>query len=896
MKYESSSRFRCLAVRLLFVLLLIPFTALGQTDTIRITGGTIEEAFREIERQTDYTIAFIYEDLDKDRVLENNPKEVSLPEALAMILKGTGCNYRIEGRHIVIFSEKKGKGKALPEERKGVIETLISPVEYKGRVVDAKEHLPLSYATISMLDDEERVLISAVSDDEGSFRILFPSEARRIRVSFVGFITQYRELGDRATMPEDFFMEQDETLLDEVRVTGSVVQYLTDRNSYVVTDKMREGVSNAQELVNKIHGVRFDKISNLIKVGNETNVLLLVDGMQQSEQYIKNLSPERIGRVEVVNQPSGRFMSDGYAAIINFILVKDYSGYDINIRNFSIANPAGSNGDDWLMNTQPGFGFTYTRNKLNLYGNAVYGRSRWNTPLRKSLWYADPDRMDLESENVSTDNPNDRYKYNGNYIGGGVNYEITPDHLIALQVDYTYEDIRTDNRLRMRNSALPDEGVYSVVKETFNRTKDHDYVGTLFYKGKIGRLSLYADFSYNNYSNRVENIFTQKDAISLSADNNYDEGKDQTIFNAEGTYLFSDKASLNAGYSNVWRKYDSFSESYITDEAGERRENLLDYHEARHKFYSYLSVVPFEKLSVKAGVAVENSSVDNNTTNRSYWNIQPYLQLNYKANKHVNIHTSYTTATYYPSLFQLSRLSTITDSAMVQVGNPDLKSALQHTVSTRFTFWDRLSFVGTFKYTPKNISEVHQYDSYMYMRTFENLNMKEYTLQAVYDQSIGPYVTWNSLFTYYYGRIKQGDISNSASGWMLDSEINYFNPRHNLGMQLGYYRGMRKQVLLQGYQMMEMDTWMLSISKQFWNKRLSVNLSYIPPISWGVRYDQERDINTPSYKENLNLNLKTYTNMILLRVSLRFNSGKVKRTDRGSVIERETRETRTIGF
>ena len=64
--------------------------------------------------------------------------------------------------------------------------------------------------------------------------------------------------------------------------------------------------------------------------------------------------------------------------------------------------------------------------------------------------------------------------------------------------------------------------------------------------------------------------------------------------------------------------------------------------------------------------------------------------------------------------------------------------------------------------------------------------------------------------------------------------------------------------------------------KAFLNNRLSVSLIYVPPLHLGVRTHQRSCVETPFYHVVQNLNLKTYDNMLLVRLQFRFNTGKFR--------------------
>lgn len=869
----------------------------AQENRLHLPLGRIEakEVIRLIEEQTSYTVAYNHTELNINRTIEVSEGQFSIEKVLSSLLENTGCSYTIQENHILIGKQEKEESRSITKLPVTAVPVVVADEKriYAGKVFDAKTHTPLSYATVALLDKDQELVAAGVTDDKGQFRLQAKRVAVLLRISFIGYKTIEQPLPEPIKDLGVFYVEEDETQLKEVTVTASGVNYQVDRNIYVVTDEMRNKSSDAQELLDHIHGVRVDKVSNTIKVGNETVVLLLVDGMQQSQEYIKNLSPERIQRIEVVNEPTGRYLSEGYAAIINYVLKKDYTGYDLLVRNFAIISPFGSNGDDWLMNEQPMVNFTYTRNRISLYGTFIYGRSRWNTPIERSVQYGN--NMGFESEDVSTDNPNDIYKYNGNYGTVGLNYNITDDHILSVQAEQTYSNVRTENLYWMRHTNSAETDPYDFGDQTVNRTKDNDWIGTLFYKGKLNeKWNLYSDFSYNYYHNSIYNEYFSMYRLPSSEEikypynlNEYKENKKLTSFNAEANYMLSSAWTLNMGYSNVWRRYHSDSK------AGE---NFLNYRETRNKFFLYLSFNPADKWKIKLGTGIENIRIKEKEAERKEWSLQPYLQMNYEASKNINIHASYVTNNYYPSLYQLSPMTTAIDTFLLQIGNPDLQSAIRHVASVKMTFWNRLSIAPSFRYTPKRISEYYTHVGQDYYRSFANIDARQYGIQVFLDQPLGEYFTLNAMGMYYYGKVKYEQLNNSVRGWLLDADLNYFNPKHNLGISLGYYRGLEKSILLQGYQNINMDHWVLSLNKQWWNNRLALSVNYILPLSWGVRWEQKKEINTPSFKETVSQSLRPYENMLLVRLSLRFNSGKVNQTGKKSTIEKEQREQRTTPF
>lgn len=858
----------------------------GKKITIQEKNISVKDAFSKIEQQTEYSIAYEHSRIDLDRKITLSLKEANINQTMKEILIGSNISYRISGYHIIIqpiSSEKKEQEIKLEDTELPEPNNSNDATAYFGIVLDSITKEPLSYATISLFDNQSKLIVSGITNDKGFFSVNPIKEPFLIRISFVGYETFVQQVFNQKLDLGQILLSPNEELLDETVVTVTTIENKVDRNSYLVTNKMREQASNAQELLDLIHGVRYDKLSNSIKVGNETAVLLLVDDMQQSETYIKNLPVERISKIEVITEPTGRYLSEGYAAIVNFRLKKDYSGYDVNVLNMSMTSFAGYNGDNWLINDQPSIGVTYTKDKINVFANYTYGRIKMNTPVRKRQTYTN--LYEMQSEITGKNNPNSKYDYLANYVGGGINYQLHPKHSLSYQMDYTFQKIKDETDFNYRTVNIQDQTTGVSNSSNKNKTRDQDYVGTVFYKGKIGEsLNLYSDFTYNYYSNNIQNYFNQ--GKNYYQENLYREKKDYTKFNFEGEYTFNSNTLLSAGYINVWRKYDSRSTEGVT---------LLDYTERRNQLFAYLQYKVHEKMTIKAGASLEHINIKSDGEN-SFWNVQPYFQLNYKINEKANLNLSYLTNSYYPTLYQLSPMTTAIDSLMMQSGNPNLKSAVRHTISGKITFWSRLTIRPIFKYTPKRISEIYTYEEGKYYSTFANINVKQYVIQAIYDQPLGKYFSLTNTLTYYYDKASYEDIKSSYKGWILESEIKYFNPKWSFGAQIGYYRSIDKGALLQGYQMVNMDSWILSVQKQFWKKRASLMISYFPPLEWGIRGELKNEIDTPFYKESYTQSLSPYRNMLMIRFSLRFNSGKTKSSSKQSATEREERAKRAVGF
>lgn len=746
---------------------------------------------------------------------------------------------------------------------------------------------PLPGAEVIVWGKDSVMQLIGIAGENGYFQCAAPKQPVKVEIRHLGYAPYTIDAVAGSTPNlvwlDTCYLSADLTL-DEIVVSGAKVGRSIEADAYLVTNRMRAKATNTYDLLDQIHGVRYDKMTNTIRVGNESKVLLLVDGMEQPKEYIASINPERIARIEVSKQPKGRYQSEGYEAVVNLKLKTDYRGYDLTVQNMALVNP-GNNQDDWLMSDQPSLQAMYTDRKLNLFANYTFGHAAWNTPVARKVTYAD--RLRLEPDAAFPGDPNDLYAYKAHLAHAGLNYKFKPGHTISFTGNYMYERTKLDDLFAYTIHDLKKDSVYKQSNTTTTITSYDDYTATLFYKGTAaaGKLDMYSDLSYNYYTNNASNAFVRDESVvSLLT---YREKRNYIKFTADMEYTLSDLFTLKFGYSHGFRRYDSKLTS---------GEELLNYKERRNKGYVYLQYNPSGKLGIELGAGVENLRIQQQAGRHRYLQFLPVFQLNYQASQAFNLKASYLTSMEYPTLYELNPVSSAIDSLMALKGNPDLQASVRHAFSVDLSVWDKLTFTPQFRYTPHAIGQVVESSENSYLTTFRNVKVKGYAFQLMYDQPVGEYVNWSNNLTYYSDKAEYGNEAHRVKGWLFESEVGYFNPAWGLMAQGGYYRSMRKLATVQGYGMEDLDSWGVSLSKKFLRNRLSVMLVYFAPLEWGIRKEQKKVTRTPYYQEAYTTSLKPYRNMCLLRISFRFGSGKVNFVNKNTEIEKDQRIHRTVEF
>ena len=211
---------------------------------------------------------------------------------------------------------------------------------------------------------------------------------------------------------------------------------------------------------------------------------------------------------------------------------------------------------------------------------------------------------------------------------------------------------------------------------------------------------------------------------------------------------------------------------------------------------------------------------------------------------------------------------------MVFQGNPGLKPSLKHEVNLQAVLWQNLILAGVYQSSKHAISDYYSLVDGLYQQSFVNSRHSALAFVIMHNWNIHKYLTWSNSLQYSHMNISWDTYKNHANNLNFSSNLSYYINPLKTRLEVEYSRSLRKVPLLQGYEQQEQDMWAVSLFKTFWHDRINVSLTYLPPIRLGVREYQQRAIDTDFYKEHQRLNLKTYDNLILLRVGFRLNNDK----------------------
>ena len=430
------------------------------------------------------------------------------------------------------------------------------------------------------------------------------------------------------------------------------------------------------------------------------------------------------------------------------------------------------------------------------------------------------------------------------------------------------------------NDRINHESVYNAALKEFQNDSDTDYRETsiesseandnsaaAYYQGVFHNgWSIYSALGYDRLRDNLRSAYSGLNVYSV---NRHRNTKDYIRGELDLNYSFNDAMALNFGYRGIWNNYKTFNR--------DNNQPLSKYEDNRHNGYVFFDWSFANSLLLHIGTGVEaihNSSFENK---RDWLNFLPQTTVTWQPSENVQLMGEYTARMEYPSLYQVSASPAFIDQWLIQTGNPQLTPSRHQTVSLQATLFDALILGAEYVHSSNSITDWYEKsDGNRYLKTFTNARNREFRTVAAYEWTITKGLTWNNIIQWQWQEIAGHGLANHASNLSWNSNMEYWIKPIELLAKVEYSREMQKIPLLQGWQQFGQDLWQLSLRKTFINNSLSVSLNYVPPIHIGVRTAQKSCIETPSLNLSQNLNLRTYDNLLMLRIEWRFNKGRNK--------------------
>ena len=173
-----------------------------------------------------------------------------------------------------------------------------------GRVTDENgEAMPFVNVMLLSLPDSTFVQ-GTVTDEQGTFNLQTDKKEGLLKVSCVGYQTQYAKATNGLTLQ----MTMDSQVLGEVVVKSQLPQTRLTGNSMITTiqGSVLENSGTAQEMLTKVPGMTGSE-DGLAVLGKGSPIVYINGRLMRDDTELRRLRSEDIRDVEVINNPGAQY-------------------------------------------------------------------------------------------------------------------------------------------------------------------------------------------------------------------------------------------------------------------------------------------------------------------------------------------------------------------------------------------------------------------------------------------------------------------------------------------------------------------------------------------------------------------------------------------------------------
>jgi len=531
----------------------------------------------------------------------------------------------------------------------------------RGRLLDSLSREPLMFATVAVRRQNDATFLIGVSAGlDGSF-VAGPlgHGSYEFQISALGYEKKVLLIDNKDDADlGNIFLQQKIAQLEEVTIAGERIKARNNdgKTTYFMNEKLYGISGTGVDLLSYIPGIKVDLTKN-ISVNGSSDVIVYVDGKERDSNYINQLDPERIDRVEILNAPGSRYDAT-ISGVIN-IFLKEKPGNRINGHLFADIPVFKS-----FVYSFPDFSADYNLGDLDLSMSYAGAFSYFNI--------IESDIKKIERESVLTEINSGQFVRQKDWshtFHFGVDYKPNKNNQLSLfyhvnpfsrefdgDVEYHSVDAGAGERILNYTRDDTDKNINSHISLWYRHGFD-----------KPGR-ELTLEMNYSNFKAFNGTSYIANSSTDLKGDfSNLTKPLQNSLsFRIDYTIPLAKKLRFDAGLkTRIQVMKDRLREGFNYGE---------------NVFAAYGSVSGnIKRYSFTAGFRAEKSETGlRDNAIYSGINILPQLSVIRKLTNKQSLEFSYNATLYRPNIYELNSHTSYSDPLSTVTGNPDLEMEITH--------------------------------------------------------------------------------------------------------------------------------------------------------------------------------------------------------------------------
>jgi ferric enterobactin receptor len=585
-----------------------------------------------------------------------------------------------------------------------------------GVIVDDSTTSPVSFASVALLNAADSTLLSGmITNDQGKFQFTnLPYGKYNVKVTFVGYkpivIKNVEVSRQNKTIDlQDLKIVEDYKKLKEAVIVGQRLkgEEKVDRTVFTLNDDVRKASTTALDALKHIPSVSVD-FQNNVSLEGRTNIQFYVDGILRNKEYVAQIKPDMIDKIELITNPGVNYDAD-VSGVINIVLKKEKrTGISGSVK-VPVPHPT-------KIVAEPSANLEYGNQKFRIYvGDQMHferfeGTEILTTQVDNPI--TAPYRFEKVGKGVN--------RWQNNYMNYGIDWFINDKTSLNFLGEWrnwkgVNNDFKTDSKV------YTGDNLTEFLKTNRNSLNNSsNYYFSLYFLKKFNKegdeLKTEAYFNNESGKDRNENEDTYIDpadgATVLKTLNRLDvtnNKRKNAELKLDGTFMIKNlKNEVGARTYGSWMNND-FTNKYTIENITTDQVQDFGYRETRQTAYYNLSG-KVKKLSWQAGLRGEYSWLDiNSTTTTDYTVLLPQVSMNLAMAKEQSLKFSYRKQIYRPSASDMNPFDVWTDSLHMRRGNPDLKPAIENKLELTYSKNFKSNYFSPklyYRYTNNGIQDV----------------------------------------------------------------------------------------------------------------------------------------------------------------------------------------------